>query len=150
MRSVYSQVLKESKIQPIAQGELVNITSFDPLIIVVQVEVLPVATLDTPAIDAIKLTKTPSSVSEEEVESAIKDIEKRFTHFHEVSSESDDGFSNTNTAIELGDRVTIDTQGFESKGGVKIEETRVSAFPLIIGSNQFIPGFEEKLLGHKV
>lgn len=33
--------------------------------------------------------------------------------------------------------------------GASIEETHVKSFPLVIGSGQFIPGFEEKLIGHK-
>ncbi len=47
-----------------------------------------------------------------------------------------------------GDRVTLSTQGYDKKGGDAIPETRVMDFPLVIGSNQFIPGFEAKLVGH--
>jgi len=48
---------------------------------------------------------------------------------------------------QLKDRVEID---FESRlGGVKIDEGDSKNHPLIIGKNQFVPGFEEKLIGMK-
>ena len=36
------------------------------------------------------------------------------------------------------------------KGGEAIKETYVPSYPLVIGSNSFIPGFEEKLIGAKI
>ena len=63
---------------------------------------------------------------------------------------SEDGFDASSVAVASGDRVTIDTQGFDKQGGTAIPETKVAAFPLVIGSGSFIPGFEEKMLGKKV
>lgn len=50
-------------------------------------------------------------------------------------------------AAQKGDRVEID---FESRlGGIKIEQGDSKNHPLILGQNQFVPGFEEKLTGMK-
>lgn len=47
------------------------------------------------------------------------------------------------------DRVLIDAQGFDKKGGKEIENTNLKGHPLEIGSGAFIPGFEDGLVGAK-
>ena len=49
--------------------------------------------------------------------------------------------------IENGDTVVIDFEGF--KDGVAFEGGKGENYPLTIGSNTFIPGFEEQLIGLK-
>lgn len=51
------------------------------------------------------------------------------------------------SAAELGDVVVIDFEGF--KGGVPFAGGKASRFELELGSGQFIPGFEEQLVGTK-
>jgi trigger factor len=48
-------------------------------------------------------------------------------------------------AIETGDTAYIDYMGFD--GEVQFEGGTAENFPLVIGSNQFIPGFEDQLIG---
>lgn len=48
-------------------------------------------------------------------------------------------------AVENGDTAVIDYEGF--KDGVAFEGGKGENHPLIIGSNSFIPGFEEQLIG---
>ncbi len=98
----------------------------------------------------IKINKTEVVVTDEEIDSTVTEIEKRFTHFHDAGGMSDDGFDASKAVVEKGDRVTIDTQGFDQQGGTVIPETKVAAFPLVIGSGSFIPGFEDKMMGKKV
>lgn len=50
-------------------------------------------------------------------------------------------------AVENGDEVVIDFVG--KKDGVAFEGGSATGYTLAIGSNQFIPGFEEALVGHK-
>lgn len=50
-------------------------------------------------------------------------------------------------AAKLGDVTTIDFDG--SVGGVKRDGMKGEDFPLELGSNRFIPGFEEQLVGVK-
>ena len=47
--------------------------------------------------------------------------------------------------VENGDTAVIDFEGF--KDGVPFEGGKGDAYPLVIGSGSFIPGFEEQLLG---
>jgi trigger factor len=49
---------------------------------------------------------------------------------------------------QLGDQVVIDFEGFQD--GVAFEGGKAENFELGLGSHQFIPGFEEAIVGHKV
>lgn len=49
--------------------------------------------------------------------------------------------------VQEGDTVTIDYEGFVD--GVAFEGGKAEGHDLKIGSNSFIPGFEEQLIGHK-
>lgn len=146
----YHKILEKTGALPVAPGTVKNIKSVEPLEIVLELEVLPEAKVDEKKLAKISVPKTSVDATDEDAEKAFKEIEKRFTHFHDAGSHGDDGFDASNLVIEMGDRVTLDTQGFDKQGGTEIVETKVKAFPLVIGSGQFIPGFEDNLVGHKV
>ncbi len=150
INSNYQSILKAGDVIPVSAGVITNVASLSPLSITIEVEVLPTIAIDEKKMNKIKLKKTNVSVTKEEVEQGIADIEKRFTHFHNVWEKWEDGFEAKESTIALGDRVTLDTQGFDKQGWEALPETKVQSFALVIGSGQFIPGFEEKLIGHKV
>jgi trigger factor len=146
----YHKILEKTGIVPVSAGEIRSVKSVEPLELVLEVEILPDVEIDEKKMAKISIPKTSVAVTEEDGEKAFFEIEKRFTHFHDAGAASTDGFDASNAVIEKGDRVTIDTQGFEKRGGEEIVETKVKAFSLVIGSGQFIPGFEDQLVGHKV
>lgn len=51
-------------------------------------------------------------------------------------------------SVEDGDTAVIDFEGF--KDGVPFEGGKGEAYPLVIGSGSFIPGFEEQVVGMKL
>lgn len=53
----------------------------------------------------------------------------------------------TERAAKMGDTATIDFEGFRE--GVAFEGGKGENFPLVLGSGQFIPGFEEQIVGKK-
>ncbi|HIV37124.1 MAG TPA: trigger factor, partial [Candidatus Negativibacillus faecipullorum] len=55
--------------------------------------------------------------------------------------------TNVERAAKNGDTALIDFEGF--KDGVAFEGGKGENFPLNLGSGQFIPGFEEQVVGHK-
>lgn len=146
----YSKILESTGALPVAPGNVKNVKSLDPLEIVLEIEILPEAKVDEAALAKVSVKKTEVTATDEDAEKALGEIRKRFTHFHDAGTHGTDGFDASDAVIGNGDRVTIDTQGFEKQGGAAIPETKVQAFPLVIGSGQFIPGFEDKLVGHKV
>lgn len=136
--SVYKDTLRAEKLIPVGQAQITEVLSESPLIVKVMVEVFPVVEVkDT--YKAVKLSKEKLSVSDEEVEWALSDIKTRFTHFHDA----DEWYE-----AQMGDRVTINTDGFDLDGN-KLESTTMKDYPLVLGSNLLVPGFEEDMVGMK-
>lgn len=133
----YHKLLTQEKILPTSAGQIKEVKSTNPFEAIIEVEVLPEVKIDEKKLGKIKLKKTTVEIKEDEIETKVKEIETKFKWF----KDSEEG-----AKIEAGDRVTIETQGYDKKGGAALEQTKVSSFPLIIGSNTFIPGFEEKLI----
>jgi trigger factor len=138
IEGVYKDTLKKENLMPVSQAEIQEVISQNPLIVRIQVEVFPSVEIKK-EYKKVKLTRTKLSVSVDEVKAALEDIETRFTHFHDTDA--------AHTA-HMGDRVTIDTDGYE-KGEI-LESTSMRDYPLVLGSNMLVPGFEEDMVGMKV
>jgi trigger factor len=136
----YQKIIAKSGVTPVSAGEIKETKSFSPLEVVFEVEVLPEVTMDEKKVAKVKMKRTEVSVSDEDVDNAVKAIEGRFTTYAKKEGES--------VKIEAGDRVEIDAQGYDKKGGEAIVETQVRGYSLVIGSGQFIPGFEDAIIGH--
>lgn len=78
-----------------------------------------------------------TSVTDEEVAEELKRIQENFAEL-EVKEDGE---------VVNGDTAVIDFEGF--KDGVAFEGGKGENYPLGIGSNSFIPGFEEQLIGMK-
>lgn len=129
-------VIDEKKLRPALRPD-VKIVSFEEgadLAFDVTVEVLP----EIPAIDFAKITvdELTYELPEAEVEEGLKRLAKTRQHTH-----SHDG------AAEMGHVVKIDFLG--KKDGIAFPGGEGKGFQLQLGSNQFIPGFEEQLVGMK-
>ncbi len=147
---IYPKILKKENIIPVAPAQITEVKSTNPIELTLEVEVFPEIVIDEKKMDKIRVKKTTVSVEEDEVEMELVEIRKRFTHFHEAGHHTDDGADTSNLTIESGDRATISAQWYDKKWGDAIAETHVPNYPLVIGSNSFIPGFEEHLIGAKV
>lgn len=84
----------------------------------------------------LAVTKKPVSVSDEDIENEIKKVQDRNSRMITVEDRP----------AQLGDAVVIDFEGFVD--GVAFEGGKAENHTLDLGSNQFIPGFEEKVVGH--
>ncbi len=106
----------------------------DDLDIEIKYERLP----EIPEVDfkTVKLTRLVASVDESAVDEALSNLSRSAQNF-----EPKDG------AAEDGDQVVIDFKG--SVDGEPFEGGAAEDYPLVLGSNSFIPGFEEKLVGAK-
>lgn len=108
----------------------------DDLNIAVKYERLP----EVPETDfsAIKLTRLAAKVEDAEVDEAIANLAEQAQSF----TPREEG-----AAAETGDQVTFDFLG--KVDGEAFEGGAAEDFPLVLGSGQFIPGFEEQLVGAK-
>ena len=127
---IYRTALKKENLIPVAEGQIKEIVSESPLKIRIHIEVLPEIEIDK-KYKNIKLKKQKVSVSADEVKQALEEIETKFTKFEEA----------TDGKAALWDRVTVDTDGFE--GEKILENTSMRDYPLVLGSNVLVPGFEE-------
>lgn len=84
----------------------------------------------------LKAKKDKVEVSKKEIEETIEMIKKNFAKKEKVDR-----------AAKNGDEVLIDFLG--KKDGVAFDGGKAEKFPLELGSNSFIPGFEEGLVGKK-
>ncbi len=134
---LYKKALLESKIIPVAQGEIKEIISENPLKIKIHIEVLPEVTINIEKIKKIHLTRKKVSVSTKEVSNAIADIETKFTKFEETSKKA-----------KMWDKVTIDTDGHDKEWKV-LETTSMRAYPLVLGTKLLVSGFEEGIVWKK-
>lgn len=137
--TLYKAALRQEKLIPVAQAEIKEVISQNPLKINVHIEVFPEITIDKKYKD-IALERKEIKVTAAEVKNALTEIETKFTKFEEVTDKR--------SKTKMGDRVTVNTQGFEN--GVELENTAMQEYPLVLGSNILVPGFEEQIVGAKV
>ena len=120
---VYRDALKQEKLYPVAQGEIKEVISQSPMKIRMAVEVFPEITVDD-KYKKITLKKTDVKVAAKEIKAALDDIQTKFTKFEETTDKK--------AKVASGDKVTINTQGFDSKGK-ELENTKMENYPLAMG-----------------
>jgi trigger factor len=100
----------------------------------VAVEVLP--TFEVGDVSGIKIVKPVADVSDEEVQSRLEDLARRNVSYADKKAKS---------KAEKLDRVVVDFVG--KIDGVEFEGGKGEDISVDLGSNTFIPGFEDQLIG---
>ncbi|MBQ6448983.1 MAG: trigger factor [Bacillus sp. (in: Bacteria)] len=131
----YANAIEEAGIEPVDRPEIdvEQIEKGKALIFKATVTVKPEVTLGE--YKGLEVPAVETTVTDEEVEAEIKALQEKQAEL--VVKE--DG------TAELGDTVVMDFEGFQD--GVAFEGGTAENFSLELGSGQFIPGFEEKLVG---
>lgn len=106
----------------------------DDIVVSLNYEALPV--IELPALDGVTLEKLVVKAEDAAVQEALENLAK-----------SAQNFDDKDGAAEDGDQVTMDFVG--TIDGEAFEGGAAEDFPLVLGSGQFIPGFEEQLVGVK-
>ena len=136
VESAYNKMIEENKDVQIAAQPVLDIKSIDEKYI----EYVFTITLKP----EVKLGKYKNlGIKKEAVKVTKKEIDEAIDHMREHYKENivKDG------AIVNGDIAVIDFEGF--KDGKAFEGGKGENYPLEIGSNSFIPGFEDQLVGMK-
>ncbi|MFN4114063.1 MAG: trigger factor [Sphingomonadaceae bacterium] len=139
IRESVDQVIVEQKLRPAMQPSVTIGEGYEQgkdVVLTVEVEVLP--EIETPDITGITLEKLVVPVSDEAVDEAVLRIAGQQKSYKDAPK--------TRKAQD-GDQLIIDFTG--SLDGVEFEGGKAEDAPLVIGSGQFIPGFEEQLTGAK-
>jgi trigger factor len=133
----YSNAIDETGIEPVDQPEIdiEQIGKGQSLIFTADVTVKPEVKLGE--YKGLEVPKVNTEVTDEDVEAELKELQKR--HAELVVKEDE--------PAEQGDTVVIDFEGFVD--GEAFEGGKAENHSLEIGSDSFIPGFEEQLVGVK-
>lgn len=129
----YSDALHQEKLQPVDYPKI-EVTGTDPLSFTALVDLMPELSWKKD-LKSLKLKANAVEVGDLDVEEVLQNLLKNSALWIKKDAKAEDG-----------DRVEIDFDGFDEEG-VALEGTSSKNHPLILGSNSFIPGFEEALVG---
>ncbi len=138
MNQLYVAALDEQKLRPVAQPK-VNVKKFvpfDALELEIEVEVVGAITLAD--YKKIKLEKPAISITAKDVDEVIANLQTREAEKVDVERAAKDG-----------DEVTLDFKGVDAETKEAIQGADGKDYPLVLGSNTFIPGFEPEVTGLK-
>ena len=134
----YEDAVKEAGLVVVARPELdiPTCTREDGFTVKATLTTYPEVTLGQ--YKGLKAEKTTIPVSEELVEAELMNLQDRNARLVSVDDR----------AAQLDDTANIDFEGFAD--GVAFEGGKGEGFDLLLGSGQFIPGFEEQIVGHNI
>ncbi len=135
LQDAYTKILKEENLVPVARPTVnVNKLSDTECELVILIPTRPEIKLGQ--YKGLEIGHKEINISEEELQN---EITKRLKDNAELVLKDD--------AAKLGDTVVIDFEGFVD--GKPFEGGKAENFSLELGSHQFVPGFEDQLVGAK-
>ena len=133
LQPVYEDVLKNENIQPVARPSF-DVTKISEEELEMKVTIATRPEVNLGKYTGYELGKENASVSDDEVNAAIEELRKQ-----NATIVPKDG------QAEKGDVVVMDFEGFVD--GQAFEGGKAENHELELGSGQFIPGFEDQLVG---
>lgn len=134
------KAMQDEDIRPALQPKI-EVKSFDQgkdLVYTMAVEVLP--KIEVQNFKGLKLTKPVADVTEEAVDTAISRIASMRKNHAPIT---------TDRKTKSGDFIVMDFHGRTADDNVEHPGMHSHGYTLELGSGQFIPGFEEQLIGQK-
>lgn len=133
----YSAAIAEAKLDVVSRPDIELVSTGDEGV-VLKATVIVKPTVKVSEYKGLTAERPEVTVSEEEITREIDSVRNRNARVLTVEDR----------AAELGDEATIDFEGFLD--GVAFEGGKGEKHPLKLGSGNFIPGFEEQIVGHNV
>lgn len=138
VNELYVTAIDQERVRPVAQPQI-TISKFVPFsTLEVVAEVESVGEITLPDYTKIKVARPTVKVTDKQVDDVVKDLQTRAATREEVTR-----------AAKSGDEVTIDFKGVDTKTKEPIAGADGTEYPLALGSNTFIPGFEDNVVGMK-
>lgn len=134
----YDEAVKEHNLEPVDRPDIdiVEIEGGKGMIFKAEVTTKPEVVLGE--YKGIEVAKKEYNVTDQDIEKELDTLRDKNARIVEV----------TDRAVKLGDSTVIDFKGFV--GDVQFEGGTAEDYKLEIGSGQFIPGFEEQLIGAEI
>ncbi len=133
--AAYQKAIDESKLIPVVQPS-VEIKNIDENGVEFKFTIITKPEIKIKKYKKLKVKKLEVKVSDEEIKTEIDLLRKQYAEITIKEGK-----------IDNGDTVVIDFEGY--KDGKLFEGGKGENYPLEIGSNTFIPGFEAQLVGHQ-
>lgn len=130
---LYTEVLKESALEPVVQPSI-DIKEINKDGVSIEFTIITAPVANVKKYTGLKVTREKVKVTDEEITEEINRLKDQYAEIAVKEGK-----------IESGDTAVIDFEGF--KDGVAFEGGKGENYPLEIGSNTFIPGFEDALIG---
>ena len=138
LNKYYGEILdKEKELEVIARPD-VDIKAIDSDCMKAVLTVATYPEFELGQYTGLEIKKVVAKVKKEEIDAEITRVQEANCRWVDV----------TDRAVENGDKIILDYSG--AIDGVKFEGGTAEKQPLDIGSGQFIPGFEEQLIGVKI
>ena len=131
---IYEQAVVAQQLKAVGMPSVVDMDENEEgaVVLTIETELYPEVTLGD--YKGIEVPKAEATVSDEDVEADLNRMAERNSRIETVER-----------AIQEGDTVVLDFEGFDN--GVAFEGGKAENYSLKIGSGQFVPGFEEALIG---
>lgn len=137
LNELYRKAINQENLRPVGEPN-VKLSKFVPYTeLEIEVESDIIGTVSLPDYKKIKLTKDPVTIAAKDINEVIKSLQEREAERNEVQRPT-----------KPGDEVVIDFSG-KDKEGIPVAGTDSKDYPLKLGSGNFIPGFEDNLIGVK-
>ena len=137
LQDAYTKALEENKLIPVVQP-VPNLKSLDENSVTFTFKIITKPEVKISKYRDLGVKPNEVKVTEEEIDHEIEHLLERY---EELVNKDENG------KVENGDVAVIDFEG--SKDGEPFEGGKGENYSLEIGSNTFIPGFEEQLIGMK-
>ena len=132
---MYSKLLKDNDLEPIIDPKI-DILDVNDDLCKIKFIVTTMPEVKVKKYKSLGVKKEEAKVTKKEIDEEIENLRLRYADLEVKEGK-----------IESGDIAVIDFEGF--KDGVAFEGGKGENYSLTIGSNTFIPGFEDALIGHK-
>lgn len=131
----YTQTVRQEKLRPVTNPQ-VNIKKFVPFTTLeFEASLSIIGDVKLPDYARVKKSKPEVKITADDVNEVLKNLQTRAADKKDVTR-----------AAKTGDELTIDFAGTDDKGE-PVQGAEGKQYPIILGSNTFIPGFEDNLIG---
>ena len=136
LQEAYTKAIEESKLIPVVQPD-VNLKNISDDLVEFVFKIITKPEVNVKKYKGLKIKPEEVKVTKDEIEHELSHVLEKYTEL--VTKEG---------KVESGDIAIIDFEGF--KDGVAFDGGKGENYSLEIGSNTFIPGFEDQVIGMKV
>ena len=135
----FDNALEQEKIVPVSRPKTEVVTLEEGKNVVFKVTVTPEPEVKLGQYKGLEIEKDKAEVSDEDVDKQVENLRNRQAKMVDAPEGAE---------VKNGDFTTLDFKGFVD--GEAFDGGEGKDYPLQIGSNSFIPGFEDQLVGAKI